>query len=113
MNTTTTFVATIAERLNTALEIRGLRRSDLADMIGLDRSYISQYCNGKKEPKRTILHLMADALNVSPVWLMGGNVPMDNPPQVKDDISARISKLSDTQKDRLLSYLKFLEGEKQ
>ena len=38
---------------------------------------MSEYLSGLYEPKQDKIYLMAQALNVDPVWLMGFDVPME------------------------------------
>lgn len=64
-------------RLNKALEIRGMKPIDLSHKTGLSKARISQYTNGVYEAKQKALYLIARALNVSEAWLMGYDVPME------------------------------------
>ena len=65
-----------ARRLIEALDRRGLKAQDLADLTGVSKSSISQYVNGTHCPSNISAGKMADVLGVSPVWLMGFDVPM-------------------------------------
>jgi transcriptional regulator with XRE-family HTH domain len=64
-------------RLNQALEIRGMKPIELSNRTGLSKARISQYTNGVYEAKQKALYLIARALNVSEAWLMGYDVPME------------------------------------
>jgi len=64
-------------RLNKALEIRGMKPIELSNRTGLSKARISQYTNGVYEAKQKALYLLARALNVSEAWLMGHDVPME------------------------------------
>jgi len=64
-------------RLNQALEIRGMKPVELSNRTGLSKARISQYTNGVYEAKQKALYLIARALNVSEAWLMGYDVQMD------------------------------------
>lgn len=64
-------------RLNQALEIRGMKPIELSKRTGLSKARISQYTNGVYEAKQKALYLLARALNVSEAWLMGYDVPME------------------------------------
>ena len=59
------------ERLNSILQKRNLSQADLSKMTGIRSSSISDWLNGKYEPKQDKISIIADALNVSPVWLIG------------------------------------------
>jgi len=65
------------DRLNMALAIRELRPKDLAARTGLSESTISQYRSGYAEPKIDKIALIASALNINPVWLLGYSVPIE------------------------------------
>ena len=81
-------VATIAERLNEALRIRGKKQIDLVQGTGVNKSTISRYLRGEREPKQTALLKLARVLNVSEAWLLGFDVPMERTPEQKknDDL---------------------------
>lgn len=64
-------------RLIKAMDREGIRAADLARKTGLLESTISQYRSGYARPKEERLALLANALHVNPVWLMGLDVPMD------------------------------------
>ncbi len=68
---------TFSERLNEAMKIKDVRAVDLSKATGISKSRISQYIHGVYEAKQTALYLLAKALNVSEVWLMGYDVPME------------------------------------
>ena len=55
-----------------------MRPADLSRMTGISRSNISQYLSGIAEPRRERLAFMARVLNVSLLWLLGADVPMDS-----------------------------------
>lgn len=59
------------ERLNSILQKRNLSQADLSKMTGIRSSSISDWLNGKYEPKQDKISIIAEALNVSPVWLIG------------------------------------------
>lgn len=64
-------------RLAKALAIRGMKQSELCEKTKIPKSAISQYLSGLFEPKQDRLHIIAQALAVDPVWLMGFDVPME------------------------------------
>ena len=69
---------TTGKRIKEALDIRHMKQIELARATGLGRGAISQYVSDKVTPKQDKLYLMAKALLVSPTWLMGYDVPMDD-----------------------------------
>lgn len=81
-----------AQRLQTALEIRGLKQIDLVEKTNISKSAISQYLSGDFEPKQSNTYKLAQALHVNEAWLMGyDDVPMD--PQINPFTMPNISPL--------------------
>ena len=74
-------VSSCAKRLSMALNIKGMKQSDLCQITKIPKSAISQYVSGAFEPKQDRIYLMAKALNVSEAWLMGYDVPMERQEQ--------------------------------
>ena len=66
-----------SKRIATALSIRNMKQSELCEKTKIPKSAISQYLSGAFEPKQDRLHIIAKALDVDPVWLMGYDVPME------------------------------------
>lgn len=62
---------TFGERLQYALNMRNKKASDLSRATGLSQSLISQYLSDKFEAKNDKAVLIANYLNVDPLWLMG------------------------------------------
>lgn len=58
-------------RLRFSLDLRNKRPVDLANDTGLSQALISQYLNDKFEPKNDKIAIIAEYLNVSPIFLMG------------------------------------------
>lgn len=65
-----------AKRLIMALDRINMKAQELADRAGLNKASISQYVNGTHAPSNLSAGKMAAVLGVSPVWLMGYDVPM-------------------------------------
>lgn len=72
-------IATIAERLNYVMSLKGIKQSDLVAATGINKSAMSSYVNGKYEPKSDAVYRLAVALDVSEMWLWGYDVPMERP----------------------------------
>ena len=70
-------MTTIAERIQTGLDIRRMKQVDLVEKTKIGKSSISTYLAGEYEPKQKNLYKIAQALNVNEAWLMGLDVPMD------------------------------------
>ena len=67
---------TIASRLRTALEMRGMKQAELVELTGIGKSSISTYLRGSYIPKQKNIYKMAKALNVNEAWLMGEDVDL-------------------------------------
>lgn len=80
-------VDTIANRIRTALEARGMKQADLVEKTKIGKSSISTYLSGAYEPKQKNIYRIASALNVDEAWLMGFDVQMD-----RKNISIKTSK---------------------
>lgn len=88
-------VASVADRLREAMNMRNKKQVDLERETGINRSAISRYLSGEYEPKNKPIYELAKALDVSEQWLMGYDVPMDRPKAQKnnDAISDIVLKL--------------------
>jgi transcriptional regulator with XRE-family HTH domain len=102
-------VATCAERIKKALTIKGMRQSELCRLTKIPKSAISQYISGAFEPKQDRIYLIAKALNVSEIWLMGLDAPMER--QVKKN-SPSETELSEGEKI-LLDLFRRVPNDKQ
>lgn len=63
------------ERLKLALG--EMTSTELAKKIGLSKQTISSYLTGVRNPKLPVVKSIAEALEVSEMWLMGYDVPME------------------------------------
>ena len=70
-------ISDFKSRFNEALSIRNMKPVELSEKTGLSEATISQYRSGYAKPKYERIVRIADALNVSLMWLMGGDVPME------------------------------------
>lgn len=64
-------------RLYEAMTIRNMKQVNLVEKTNLDKTLINKYLSGKANAKQDKLTILADALNVNEIWLMGYEVPMD------------------------------------
>lgn len=65
-----------AKRLASALAKSGLKPQELANASGVSKASISQYLGGSHAPSNISSEKMSKILDVSPLWLMGFDVPM-------------------------------------
>ena len=73
---------TCSKRIEKALVIRDMKQADLCKLAGVPKSSLSLYLKGAYEPKQDKIYKMAEALNVSEMWLMGYDVPMEKEKQI-------------------------------
>ena len=71
-------MATFADRLKEALEIRNISAAELSRKLGINEGTMSQYKAGKYEPKQRRLQEISQILSVSIPWLVGADVPMED-----------------------------------
>lgn len=64
-----------AQRLKEAINDAGLTASELAEKSHVSKSSVSQYVHATQSPSNISATAMAKVLGVSPMWLMGFNVP--------------------------------------
>ena len=70
-------VDTFSNRLKNAMEIRNMKQSELVEKTSLDKTLISKYLSGITKAGQKKITLLANALNVNEIWLMGYDVPMN------------------------------------
>ena len=68
---------TFQTRLKKAMDINNIKQIELVEKTKISKSLINQYLSGLSNAKQDKLTLLADALNVNEVWLMGYDVPSD------------------------------------
>lgn len=78
-------------RIDEALNIRGLKQIELAEKAGIAKNSINHWIKQRYQPKQEPLLKMARVLDVSEMWLAGYDVPMERPvQQVKMDELAQL-----------------------
>lgn len=102
--------STFKERLYEAILYSGLQQVVVAERAGISKSLLNKYLKGVSEAGNDKLYSLSQALNVSPVWLMGYDVPKDREDDLilqdeKDKINSFISSLGEDQLNKLKSLL--------
>ena len=64
--------AAFAKTLNKVIKENGIHQEELAKTLGISTGSISEYRNGKKEPRLTMIVRLADYLGVDCHYLMTG-----------------------------------------
>lgn len=71
-------ISNSAERIKEIMKMYGIKQSEFCERTGLNKSIVSLYVSGKREPAQDNIFIIAQAFNVEPAWLMGYDVPMNN-----------------------------------
>lgn len=64
-----------SKRLLEALNDKNMNQAELSRRSGVSESSLSHYINGSHKPSNLAAGSIAEILDVSPVWLMGFDVP--------------------------------------
>lgn len=64
------------ERLQKMMDYYGINQTELCKRTGVQKSALSNYLNGDREPRQDQISLIVDPFNVNPAWFMGYDVPM-------------------------------------
>jgi transcriptional regulator with XRE-family HTH domain len=122
---------TTSKRLKQLMNERGLRQVDILEKVKpyskeynvpISKSNISMYVSGRVEPSQDKLIVLGMALDVSPSWLMGFDVPKEFPTSIsghcegsKDCAKNQLQILIEEEGNdetfirRMLTYAKFLK----
>ena len=76
-------VETCANRIKKALSIRNMTQTELCAKAKISKSSLSEYMIGKYIPRQDKVFILAQALNVDPVWLWGYDVPMEKESEIE------------------------------
>ena len=92
-------ISSTSERLLQIMNNRHLKQVDILRLaapfceendIKLNRNDLSQYVNGKVEPRQSKLYILGQALKVNEAWLRGYDVPMHQKGIVEPNSSSQI-----------------------
>lgn len=67
---------TFQSRLEKAIQLKNIKPVELHEITGISESLLSKYLSGNAVARQKKLTILADALNVNEVWLMGYDVSM-------------------------------------
>ena len=115
-------VATTSERLKEAILFSGKKQVDISKATGIDKGSISNYISGRYEPKLGAIKKLAEALDVSEMWLWGYDVPKERQkekPAGEGELSAKklefiekVKQMSEEELERLEQILRIVESTK-
>lgn len=120
-----------AKRLLEAMNKNKMTAKELSDKSSVSESSISQYLHGLFAPKNKTAAKLANVLHVNPMWLMGFDVPMEEP-KLKPDFTVNALSGTDVnnanfvmdmdlisrdmtlvQMDSVLAFAKFIKAKKE
>ena len=110
----------LSQRLKAARKACKLTQSQVAEILGIDRSAYTYYETGKTTPSFANLLRLASVFKVEASWLLGGSAPEGEPPFLADgeDVFAvyqaisqsGMSELSNDER-LLVAYYRAMKGE--
>ena len=65
----------MGDRLDKALEVSGVKVTEMAMILGVSRQTIGNYLSGRTTPKLGVLKVWADETGVDLEWLKTGEIP--------------------------------------
>lgn len=71
-------IDTFANRLKQAMKIKDINLSKLSNITGISKPLISNYLSGNYKAKQQNIYKLAKALEVTPAWLMGYDVDIND-----------------------------------
>lgn len=80
-------VTTSQQRIKELMDYLNMNLSEFSKRTGVQKSALSNYLHGTREPRQDKISMMADAFGVNPAWLMGHDEPMFAPSYTTADDS--------------------------
>ena len=111
-------VASVSQRLKEAMDFSGKTQADLSRETGISKATLSRYLSEQFEPKQIAVNKLANALNVSEMWLWGCDVPMkkketapeDGLSEAKKQLLDLAENCSEEEAEKLLQVMKLILG---
>lgn len=102
---------TIGSKIKQARINHGWTQEELGRRVGVQKSAIAKWETGRVENiKRSSLMALAEALEISPVELIGNQKDIDKEMSpAKAEITELIDKMNDDQLSTILSYIRFIK----
>ena len=104
-------IDTFANRLKIAIKIRNIKPIKLSEKTGIDKSKISSYMSGRYKAKQDGIYLLANALDVNEIWLMGYDIPMERnisaPIQEENNNSINTEGLTVEEIEEIKEFIRF------
>ena len=93
--------------MNEAMQKYDISINEISRRTGINVGTLSHYKRGEFEPKQTNIYLISKALNVSPGWLMGMDLP-ENSYLLDSEILRMWKKLDYEQQVAVVQYIQSL-----
>lgn len=101
----------LGTRVRQTRKAQGMTQSQLADALGTSQSAVSQIEAGDRNPTYDMIRRLADQLNVSPGYLMGGDVRGEDIDELSPEEETHFRQLrglSDEGREELREYMQYL-----
>ncbi|HBU98659.1 helix-turn-helix transcriptional regulator [Thalassospira lucentensis] len=92
----------LAEALRLIRVYHDIKQQELADRLGLSKSYVSELESGKKVPSMEVIQKYSDAFGIAPSSILFFSENLENPSKAKRTKSAIAGKV--------LQFLQFVEA---
>lgn len=92
------------ERLKEAMHDNKMTSTELVEKTGIDKGYMTSYIKGTRQMNNSSSYMIAKELGVSPVWLIGFDVP-------KFDAQFDFANNNPVNKEALTLYAKYLNAD--
>jgi transcriptional regulator with XRE-family HTH domain len=77
-------------RLKEAMEIRGMKQSELSQIAKIDKGSLSSYISGRYMPRSENMKLIAETLDINEAWLAGYSSFMDRIRDFNDEWNEKL-----------------------
>ena len=95
------------KRLEQTMNELGMTQAELSRKSGVSESTISSYRSGAYTPRNKKLYALATAMDVSPSWLMGYDLEV-NEDALDLALQSLWSQMNEDQKKQALDYIRYI-----
>lgn len=94
-------------RLKEMMQSLHINQTELCKRTGIQKSTMSNFVNGRREPNRDSLFAIADPYHINPAWLMGYDVEMYLGTDYDKSIKDIVSKVNEINSDAMQLLIEF------
>lgn len=103
-------------RIKELIEYLNISQIEFSRITGFDKSTVSLYVNGKREPMQDAIYIISQKFNIDPAWLLGFDVPIHRVSNIKEITSdtpfmekvEMLHKLSPSSQEIVFNQIDFL-----